>query len=577
MRKKYIALLLLAVSLLLLCSCKHKHTYSGWDVIVEATCEKTGFITRTCSDCGHAENQTVAALGHNEEIIAGKESSCTEEGLSEGAKCLRCGKITAEQQLLPKIEHSIVTTPAKEATCVLDGCSEGRACSLCGQVFSQATVIPKLGHTIKTTAGKNATCTSEGISDGKQCTVCNMVLAEQKTLPALGHKYSSKITKAATCTSNGTKTFTCSNCGKSYTETLSLSKYEASALYEKVEKSVGEIVVFDANGSEFGLGTCFVISADGKVVTNFHVIDDAFSAKVTMDGKTYNVSSVLAYDMNKDLAVLKLEGTGFSPLNLCTLTHPTGATVYALGSSLGLTATFTKGIITHEDRIMDGVHCIQHDAAITNGNSGGPLFNEYGEVIGVNRGGFSSGQNLNIAVAAKELDNLSYGQPMTFAQVHKQIKDKAYGVVLNWLKQNGEYHSERYYDWWYSYDNDAYNFYYDEKRDEIVLRIIRQIGTSVEIDFYLSLNGDRIYSFWVWYYIGSNNEILAEGTLDASTYTKGTKLVLTEYEGNEHDKKSVISGASKAVELDIAVLDIFLQTVVGGLDITDFGFTAFEY
>ena len=85
-----------------------------------------------------------------------------------------------------------------------------------------------------------------------------------------------------------------------------------------------------------------------------------------------------------------------------------GDTIYAFGSPIGFTSTLSQGIISSADREVDGRLCVQHDASITHGNSGSPLINEFGEVIGVNTFTYEDSQNLNFAVAISELDNLYF-------------------------------------------------------------------------------------------------------------------------------------------------------------------------
>ena len=127
---------------------------------------------------------------------------------------------------------------------------------------------------------------------------------------------------------------------------------------------------------------------------------------------------MLAYDANIDLAVCKINATGLDFATICKKPVNVGETVYAIGSSRGMTNTYSQGIITYANRVVDNVSHIQHDASITNGNSGGPLINIYGEVIGINTWGISNSQNLNFAVFTKELDNLSYSSPISFADFY---------------------------------------------------------------------------------------------------------------------------------------------------------------
>ena len=122
--------------------------------------------------------------------------------------------------------------------------------------------------------------------------------------PRHTHTYS-KITVAATCTTDGYTTYICS-CGDTYTESYQLQTYTATELYNQSVKYVGEIRTYDSRGNEYTLGTGFVISSDGKIVTNYHVIEDAYSADITINDKKYIIDSVLAYDADIDLAVLKI-------------------------------------------------------------------------------------------------------------------------------------------------------------------------------------------------------------------------------------------------------------------------------
>ena len=83
-----------------------------------------------------------------------------------------------------------------------------------------------------------------------------------------------------------------------------------------------------------------------------------------------------------------------------------------------MTATFSQGIITAVNRKIEGVTYIQHDAAISPGNSGGPLLNKYGEVIGINTWTLEDSQNLNFAVSSSVLLEMKYSTPLTMEQFY---------------------------------------------------------------------------------------------------------------------------------------------------------------
>ncbi len=154
-------------------------------------------------------------------------------------------------------------------------------------------------------------------------------------------------------------------------------------------------------------GTGFVISEDGMILTNRHVIceENAEYTVVFDDGTTYD-AKVLARDQLTDLAILKIEATGLKPLELADSDEvEQGQTVIAIGNTLGqYSNTVTKGIVSGLSRDIGGNYTglIQTDAAINEGNSGGPLLNLSGEVIGINTAVDRSGEGIGFAIPVNE-------------------------------------------------------------------------------------------------------------------------------------------------------------------------------
>ena len=142
---------------------------------------------------------------------------------------------------------------------------------------------------------------------------------------------------------------------------------------------------------EHGLGSGVIISPDGYIVTNNHVVDGAVDVHVTMSDRRVFSAKVVGTDALTDLAVIKINGSGFAslPLGDSTKLHP-GQTVLAFGNPFGFRFTVTKGIVSALNRPNPDSNrrkpgeFIQTDAAINPGNSGGPLVNARGEVIGIN-------------------------------------------------------------------------------------------------------------------------------------------------------------------------------------------------
>ena len=151
--------------------------------------------------------------------------------------------------------------------------------------------------------------------------------------------------------------------------------------------------------------TRFFTSSRGELVTNYHVIEGADSLLVKLlTGALFPVSGWLASDQEKDFAVLKVQGKELPTVRLGSLSSvKVGQLVFALGSPLGMEQTFTDGMISS---LRDGSEVnkpslpkvMQHTAPISHGNSGGPLFDEQGRVLGINTFNVEGGQNRNFAI-----------------------------------------------------------------------------------------------------------------------------------------------------------------------------------
>ena len=149
-------------------------------------------------------------------------------------------------------------------------------------------------------------------------------------------------------------------------------------------------------------GTGFLITEDGYILTNHHVVSDASSVEVTLyNGETYD-ATVIGSDEDYDIAVLKIDVTGATPVVLGDSSKVSiGESVAAVGNPLGeLTFSMSEGIVSCVNRAInvDGTpfNMIQVDCSINPGNSGGPLFNSYGEVIGIVSAKYSSYSNTTV-------------------------------------------------------------------------------------------------------------------------------------------------------------------------------------
>ncbi|MFM6906090.1 MAG: Do family serine endopeptidase [Acinetobacter tjernbergiae] len=140
-------------------------------------------------------------------------------------------------------------------------------------------------------------------------------------------------------------------------------------------------------------GSAFFISKDGYLVTNHHVIADASRISITLNDRRELDATLVGSDERTDVAVLKVNGTNFPELKVGNVSQlKVGEPVLAIGSPFGFDYSASAGIVSAKSRNMSGetsVPFIQTDAALNPGNSGGPLFNQRGEVVGVNSRIFS--------------------------------------------------------------------------------------------------------------------------------------------------------------------------------------------
>ena len=183
------------------------------------------------------------------------------------------------------------------------------------------------------------------------------------------------------------------------------SELTAKQIMNKYGNSVVYVEVSDKNHKVTASGSGFIVKSTGVVVTNFHVIKGSSYASVTLqDGTEYDVKSVLNYNVKQDIAVLQLlNATNLSTVNLGDSSKvEVGDNVTTIGSPEGYTNTLSTGIISGIKRENDRGEDIQTTASITYGSSGGPLFDIYGNVIGVTYSGFDSAGDIGFVIPINE-------------------------------------------------------------------------------------------------------------------------------------------------------------------------------
>ena len=220
------------------------------------------------------------------------------------------------------------------------------------------------------------------------------------------------------------------------------TKMEPAEVYASVVNSAVSINCSATSTNIFGQqtqtassGSGFIITEDGYVVTNYHVISGASSVQVTLyNGDTYD-ATVIGGDSDYDVAVLKIEASGLQPVTLGESADVNvGDTVLAIGNPLGeLTFSMSQGIVSSCDRAInvDGTpfNMIQVDCSINPGNSGGPLVNLYGEVVGIVSAKYSSYSSTTVEGLGFAIPISDVRSIITDIMENGAVTDKAYMAI----------------------------------------------------------------------------------------------------------------------------------------------------
>jgi tetratricopeptide (TPR) repeat protein len=192
-------------------------------------------------------------------------------------------------------------------------------------------------------------------------------------------------------------------------------------LIRRVKPSVVSVLTYDVKGEPLISGSGFFVRS-GEVVTNVHVIRGARRVEIhTLDGKgrTYPVLGALAIDEEADLALLSvsLPPDRSRVLSLTTALPEEGEPVFVIGNPLRLEGSVSDGIVSAVREVPDLGRIIQTTAPVSHGNSGSPLFNMRGQVIGIVTVKVTNGQNINLALGSARIEELKRGPLTMFDQI----------------------------------------------------------------------------------------------------------------------------------------------------------------
>jgi tetratricopeptide (TPR) repeat protein len=190
-------------------------------------------------------------------------------------------------------------------------------------------------------------------------------------------------------------------------------------LVRRIKPSAVAIETFDSRGEKLSRGSGFFIAAD-RVVTNRHVIDNAFRAEVhSYNGSVYPVRGVIAVDAEGDLALLRVEAppNQVRPLLLDKTSPQEGESVVVIGNPFGLEGSVTNGIVSAVRDIPTFGRIIQITAPISPGSSGSPVVNMQGQVIGVATLQITGGQSVNFAIPSERISQLQSGALLSLSDL----------------------------------------------------------------------------------------------------------------------------------------------------------------
>lgn len=221
------------------------------------------------------------------------------------------------------------------------------------------------------------------------------------------------------------------------TASVTFAQQGLPELVRKVKPAVVSIITYDADGEPLMTGSGFFID-HGKVVTNLHVIRGATKVEIKMldgKGRTYPVAGLLDVDTGGDLALMRVDmpQDRLRSIELATDLPDEGERIFVIGNPLKLEGSVSDGIVSAVREVPNVGRIIQITAPISHGNSGSPVFNLRGQVLGVVTVKVTNGQNINLAIAAARVRELHGENVRPFSELPAKTK----GDLSETLYQNG--------------------------------------------------------------------------------------------------------------------------------------------
>jgi tetratricopeptide (TPR) repeat protein len=205
-----------------------------------------------------------------------------------------------------------------------------------------------------------------------------------------------------------------------------LAEESLPELIRRVKPAVVSVITYDAKGNVSVTGSGFFIRP-GQVVTNLHVIEGAHHAQIrTFDGKgkTFPVAGILDVDLEGDLAILSVDipPERARALSISTVVPEEGEKIFVIGNPLRMEGSIADGIVSAVREVPNLARIIQITAPISHGNSGSPLFNMKGEVVGIVTMVVTNGQNINLALSSSRLAMLEPEKMLSFEELAAKLR-----------------------------------------------------------------------------------------------------------------------------------------------------------
>lgn len=290
-------------------------------------------------------------------------------------------------------------------------------------------------------------------------------------------------------------------------------------VYDTAMKSIGIITARDAGGRKYSFTTGYALSADGKILTSYTAVEHCTSAEVSIDGKTYAITQVLAWDEDQNIAVLQCDGADLTPLPISDTIPQLRDTLYAFGSPVGADPAYGEGFVTAFTD--DG---FRHNA-LTESHAGGPILNASGQVVGYHAGKQTQGKPVGYPIVPL-LQNLSYDTPKTLQELYTLDHADALQRMQRWLREKGA-DVDGYMTFQTSNEQETYFMGFSEDTQLLRVEYFHYYESGDVYGFHLEFSPqEEQWRYWSDYAFASGEEVYADGLIHATEFTSKTALTM---------------------------------------------------